>query len=137
MFTDSGQRLGGDQGWGNATLADVDQDGDLDALLASTTGGTIWLNDATGQFTDSDQTLDNSHYITVGDVDGDDDLDAITCEALWFNDGTGNFGTLDWHIPLQECAGIWLGDVDGDGDLDAFIASYEGSNELWLNMIRN
>ena len=132
-FTDSGQMLGSKRGWGNATFGDVDEDGDLDVLLASTMGGSIWLNDGVGNFTDSGQVLGMSHYVVVGDIDNDDDLDAITCDELWMNNGSGTFSIVNSKNKMQGCSGVWLGDVDGDGDLDAFVGSYLSSNKLWLN----
>jgi Tol biopolymer transport system component len=133
-FTDSGQRLGSEEGWGNGVMGDVDKDGDLDILLASTSAGSIWLNDGKGNFTESSQHLGNNDFITIGDIDNDTDLDAITCSEIWLNDGTGIFNIVSLHNQVNGCSGIWLADVDGDSNLDAFVSSYLSSNELWLNM---
>ena len=51
LFVNSGQRIGETSGW-SVSLADLDGDHDLDALV----DGAIWLNDGTGIFTKTNQT---------------------------------------------------------------------------------
>jgi len=125
-------------------LGDVDQDGDLDIFLASTeTGGMVWLNTGNAQggklgvFSDSGQTLDTSQFTTVGDIDGDNDLDILTCKNVWLNDGKGIFPEGREDIQISGCSRISLGDIDLDGDLDAFVASYQSRSELWINLHRS
>ena len=99
----------------------------------------------TGDFTDSGQSLgsDSSFAVSLGDLDGDGDLDALIAndassqpKRLWINDGAGNFTdsgqSLGDHSISRDVA---LGDLDGDGDLDAFVANTSGnrSNRVWLN----
>jgi hypothetical protein len=115
-------------------MGDVDEDGDLDILLASTSGGSIWFNTGKGNFTESSQHLGNDDFITIGDIDNGNDMDAITCSELWVNDGSGIFSIHSLGNQVNGCSGIWLGDVDGDSDLDAFVSSYLVNSELWLNM---
>ena len=59
----------------DVALGDVDGDGDLDAYLVDASGGYghIWLNDGTGHFTDSGQSLDPSsgYAVALGDLNGD------------------------------------------------------------------
>ena len=86
-----------------------------------------------GVFASSDQKLGKGSHATLGDVDGDSDLDALTCQGLWLNDGDGTFRGPGTSFDVPDCGGVWLGDVDGDGDLDALIASRKQDNELWLN----
>ena len=60
---------------------------------------TIWINDGSGRFRDSGQSLGRSHTesVDLGDVDGDGDLDAFVVDRdrepkiVWMNDGTGIF----------------------------------------------
>ena len=95
-FSDSGQSLGGD-GEGVA-LGDLDGDGDLDAFVAvgcSTASpvcpNMVWLNDGSGHFSDSGQSLGSSwsNDIALGDLDGDGDLDAFVANSgpdkVWIN----------------------------------------------------
>ncbi len=73
----------------------------------------------------------------VGDLDGDEDLDAIIAisgqaQEVWLNQGGGNFSSSTFGGGNTE--DVALGDLDGDGDLDAVFAetSSLGGN-IWLN----
>ncbi|MFC2034102.1 Ig-like domain-containing protein [Chloroflexota bacterium] len=160
-FNDSEQVIGSSNSY-KVCLGDVDDDGDLDAFVANFgqgdegwvnndanfgQGNKVWLNNGSGSFTDSGQTLGNSTSkgISMGDVDGDGDIDAFLinqnqAHRVWLNDSSGNFiddlqllGSSDissWRWSI----GVCLGDVDGDGDLDAFIANSNNlANRVWLN----
>ena len=71
-------------------LGDLDGDGDLDAFVANAqvSSGTgepnrVWLNDGDGNFSDNGQALGDSPSlgISLGDLDGDGDLDAFVANA--------------------------------------------------------
>ena len=140
QFADSGQRLGLSDSR-DVALADLDADGDLDALVANEESeNRIWLNDGSGQFTDSGQSLGQwqSRSVAIADVDGDGDLDAFVAnrgqyDEVWINDGRGRFATSGQR--LGSAASLWvdMGDIDGDGDVDALVASSGDSSTLWLN----
>ena len=84
-----------------AALGDLDNDGDLDVVIANITGGdgenaeTVWLNDGLGNFSAHPTAptfgAGNSDDLELGDFDGDGDLDAIVAntfgeaETVWLN----------------------------------------------------
>jgi hypothetical protein len=96
FMEDSGQMLGSG-GSTDVILLDVDNDTDLDAILAKWTpdADEIWLNDGSGQFSLSPETLDtNATYaIAAGDLDGDNDDDLVFANfggnTVWFKGGFG------------------------------------------------
>lgn len=129
----------------DAALGDLDGDGDLDlfaAVMASQNGRNtnaadrvLW-NDGAGNFSDSGQRLGNvdSTAVTLSDVDGDGDLDALVGHAngatLWLNEG----GTL--VESAQKMAGgavtaVYLQDLDGDGDADALLGELRQARIWW------
>ncbi|MCP4538326.1 MAG: tandem-95 repeat protein [Chloroflexi bacterium] len=148
VFTDSGQTLDGGSATQAVVLGDVDGDGDLDALVGNYAsefsgdwlGGEnrIWLNDGTGVFTDSSQTLGitKTHAVALGDLDGDGDLDAFIGnyalpDTIWLND-SGVFTDTGQRLGNGFTDDVALGDVDSDGDLDAFVTN-DTVVQVWLN----
>jgi len=146
VFLNSGQNLGSEASTGVA-LGDLDGDGDLDAYVAAhTPGGSsdrVYLNDGSGVFTQTGQSfgVSASQKVTLGDLDGDNDLDVIvpnfgTQDEVWLNDGAANFTlqqTLFASGSDQRSFKGSVGDVDGDGDLDIYMAMWTQPNRVWLN----
>ena len=80
----------------NAFLADLDRDGDLDAVVAEKSLATIWWNDGQARFTDSGQRLryTERYGLAVDDfnADGYPDFFAAAYDIgslLWLNQGDG------------------------------------------------
>jgi hypothetical protein len=84
--------------------------------------------------------------VSLGDVDGDGDLDVVTAnwngqpEEVWLNQGgaqggtPGSYGTSAFDTFGDGLsAAIPLGDLDGDGDLDVFVANQLEIDQVWLN----
>ena len=76
--------------------------------------------------------------MSLGDVDGDGDLDAFVANfsqgnRVWLNDGSGSFTDSGQSLGTWWSYSVSLGDVDGDGDLDAFVANWNQGNRVWLN----
>ncbi len=92
-------------------------------------------------FVDSGQALGNerSQHVSLGDLDGDGDLDALVGNQgkaqLWFNDGGGLFSEIHQELEIESGwdMSLDLGDLDGDGDLDAFVVVMEGTGRVLLN----
>ncbi|MCP4541840.1 MAG: hypothetical protein GY832_32315 [Chloroflexi bacterium] len=148
IFYDSGQNLGHNEISFDVALGDVDGDGDLDAFVANagemyTSGraNDLWLNDGTGIFSKSSQSLgeSDSRSVALGDLDYDGDLDAFVANGLdqankvWLNDGQGTFSEFQ-SLGNQDSRSVALGDLDGDGDLDAFVTNGSSQGDtVWLN----
>lgn len=99
-----------DESTSSIVLADLDGDGDRDALIG-TTGTIVCLPRVGCSFRREPN-------------------------RLYLNDGAGHFVDVSaTHMPwnLEITSGLALGDVDGDGDLDAFIGNYGQRNRLYLN----
>lgn len=122
---------------------DVDADGDLDLVFGNEDGNALFLNDGKGVFADASTNLpkratpEETRKVSLGDVDGDKDLDiyfanvALTTsqpgrqfdrqDRLLINDGKGRFtDQTDKRLPKDDQNGSHgaLLDLDGDGDLD-------------------
>jgi hypothetical protein len=148
-FVDSGQRLdnlrkAGAAGSGAVALGDLDGDDDLDALVATAKGASIWMNQGgaqggqTGIFAESGQRVGRGHIeaVFLADLDADGDLDALVAgkaeAAIWWNDGQGGFRDSGQRLEYTERHGLAVGDFDEDGDLDVFSAAGDEFH-LWLN----
>lgn len=85
--------------------------------------------------------FDSTNAVAFGDVDGDQDVDAVIGNAaqnrLYFNDGgLGYFvDATEGRMPIQSdvTTALALLDIDGDGDLDLVVANSKASNRLYLN----
>ncbi|MEJ7730033.1 MAG: VCBS repeat-containing protein [Polyangiaceae bacterium] len=123
---------------GAVRFGDVDNDGDLDLLIADGYGtdaavaAHLYLNDGTGKYSDATANVPVGYQgsdpddIDLLDIDRDLDLDVLINSHsgqsnLWKNDGTGKF--TDATSDLDDTSGgLHYGptacDVDGDGYLD-------------------
>ena len=128
-------------------LVDLDMDGDMDVVSASSATNTVFrlVNDGTGSFSPKQVCFTSTSApkrIDATDLTGDGAPDLLAIFAtsdelhLYVNDGTGQFGapqvissSLNWPHEVK-CA-----DMDGDGDADAVVADGNaGLNNqvLWL-----
>lgn len=145
-FSNSGQALSGPQTRA-AALGDLDSDGDLDVFIGKAGTGSqgqpneVWLNNGSGQFSDTGQRFGNakSRAVALGDVDGDGDLDAFVANdynhgnELWLNNGKGYFSGSGQSLGQVRGRDVALADLDGDGDLDAFVTDAYAANRGWFN----
>lgn len=144
FFADSGVWVGGTNRM--PALANVDGDGDLDLVLASSLGpDTVLINDGSGTFTDSGQALAvggvyETVTVSLGDVDGDGDLDLVSGKynrqsRLYLNNGSGTFTTNVPIMAVEPTYAVAMGDLDGDGDLDLAAGNgFFGPERVYLNI---
>ena len=120
------------------STADIDNDGDLDMLLASNDVGHLYLNNGDGTFMQWQSFADTAGYMGgFADLDNDGDLDLVFAgdDVCYLNDGTGHF-TKGPSIPVGEIndpRGMAFADIDNDGDLDFAIACKRSGNCLIRN----
>ena len=153
-FIDSDQKLGNSCS-NSVALADIDNDGDLDAIVANSLynesqQNEIWINDGKGYFKPGIQGLNYGKNlgVSLADLDGNGTLDIYLCvgsgepDKVFFNDGLGNFTDSGQILGNANSNIAGLADFDGDGDIDAFVCvhplydgtqSYDFGNEVWLN----
>lgn len=129
----------------SVALGDVNGDGRLDALVGTSHGARVWLNQshalANGDpiFVQADQSFGSSRVKSVflRDLDGDGDLDALLGRMwdaiIWWNDGQGEFTRSNKLFQYREDIGIAVGDFDGDGDQDVFAGNNSNNYYLWFN----
>ncbi|MCP4415219.1 MAG: hypothetical protein GY805_01260 [Chloroflexi bacterium] len=124
------------------TLSDGLQSIDGTGLIPYTWQFWTAVDNGTGFFSDSGQALGNSNSfgVVLGDLDGDNDLDAFVANTVshankvWLNDGDGTFSDSGQNLGNSDSYGIVLGDLDDDGDLDAFVGNITSqANKVWLN----
>lgn len=134
------------------TLADVDNDWDLDVLVSckECTQSYLFTNDGAGHFTNRPDALPhftNNYALEPMDVDGDGYLDLATINDgdngenhLFINQRDGTFAdetsarmtTAANPRNVDDNAPVFL-DVDDDGDADMLVASLSGPERLLLN----
>lgn len=119
-------------------LADIDGDGDKDLIAGNEDGNKIYINNGSGLFTDEtlqrlpSSSTEETRKVTLGDVDGDQDLDLFFANVafipgrtrqnrLLLNNGSGVFtDATATNLPVdneQTTEGIFA-DIDYDNDLD-------------------
>ncbi len=121
-------------------IGDLNGDGDLDAIIASSVNSAqeIWINNGDGTFATSTFGAGSSRNVKMGDLDGDGDLDAVIsngssqAQHIWINNGDGTFTTAT--LGAGNGNDLDIGDIDGDGDLDVIVVSSGAiTPEIWFN----
>lgn len=144
------------------SLADIDNDGNIDLFLCNDDGlSSIYLNDGNGVLVDrsniidmsTDPISDNSgNYGSVwSDIDGDNDLDLYIAKcrlgvldasdmrrvnALFVNNGDGTFTEAAAERNIAVGAQSWaadFGDFNRDGAMDLFLVNHDDGNQVFIN----
>ena len=125
-------------------IGDVDGDGDLDVVVATTIDDIYWIpNNGNGVFSpeiEIDNNAERNYDLKVGDLDGDGDLDVVVSQnevdgaVRWYeNSGGGTFGAAQAITDeIQFPERVVLVDVDNDTDLDILISSRNEFAFFWL-----
>jgi hypothetical protein len=143
-------------------LADINNDGWLDFFSCHDDAESrIWANDGQGGFVAADDWIDmatvpasdnSGNYGSVWtDIDNDGDIDLYIAKcrqgvnnaqdprrinALFINDGAGNFTERAAEANLKIGAQSWtadFGDLDNDGDMDCFITNHDVPSMVLIN----
>jgi hypothetical protein len=142
-----------------ATLADIDKDGRLDAVLgpSESTGKLGWYrapaNPTTGTWTEKiiDSTVAYLHTFKAADIDNDGDRDLVTAEmhqstnpdevSVYHN----NSGGATWTQQVVATTGshnIRVADIGKDGDIDIIGANWNDAApdsaviRMWRNNLK-
>ena len=128
------------------SLADVDGDGDLDAVVANgrhwAQQNYVFLNDGHGFFRTASrlgEELAMSYRAALADFDGDGDLDVAVgndraTKTIFENDGdghfslSGSFGRAD--VPTRN---LVVADIEGDGTPDILVTNRGAPNFIYFN----
>ena len=121
-----------------AVLADLNNDGNLDLLVACNGSGTVEVLQGNGDGTFTTQAsvaATNVQMVTVGDLNGDGNLDLVAprfsnpgSAVIGLGNGSFGFSTSTYSGLVIGPVAVALADFNEDGKLDLAAASSTGSN---------
>lgn len=134
-----------------ASWADVDGDGDLDLFVgdlrdaAGSASSRFYINDGAGAFTESFASrfsgldIENVNSVDWADMNNDGELDLVLGSesappAVYFNDGAGDFATVDPLLANLDAPTNMVRPVDADldGSLDLIAVPRATTDHRWL-----
>jgi hypothetical protein len=124
--------------WTNAMVfADMDQDGDLDALATGMSADKIFMYELPDWTrTTVDNNLESAVGVDVGDLDMDGSLDIVGAGQVNANPLRWYTGS-NWEQNVLYTAGdnmnsVFITDLEEDGDLDIVVTISELNKVVWL-----
>ncbi|MBN2490243.1 MAG: VCBS repeat-containing protein, partial [Planctomycetes bacterium] len=129
-------------------FGDIDNDGDLDLVVAktSTEPHGVFRNRGDGTFADESAvhplSNERAYNILLEDLDLDGDLDLViifnarNAHRTYFNDGTGHFEevkALGYEVPGRDVRCGAFADLNGDGSRDLVVVDRNTFNLLFEN----
>ncbi|WP_298519882.1 T9SS type A sorting domain-containing protein [uncultured Kordia sp.] len=129
---------------------DIDGDGDMDVLSASSSDGKIaWYENTDGQGTFSSEQIiitnsNNINSIHAADMDGDGDMDVVSgafnnsIDVAWYEntDGQGTFGSQQViSTAINSVGSVYATDLDNDGDVDVLVGTLFDDSVIWFENI--
>ncbi len=128
----------------SVVAADIDGDGDLDAVAASQDDSRVrWFENTAGNAsawtTHLIATRNVASWAVTADVDRDGDLDVIASSVAdnrvaWHENTAGNGSAWTAHDISTATQGpecVYAVDIDGDGDIDVLSASLDDDRIAW------
>jgi hypothetical protein len=123
-------------------VGDIDGDKDNDVLV----GKQYWYKNMDGKGTqwqtvNFQNDFDDSPLTTIGDIDGDGDMDFAMCthfgaRVAWFDNTKGDGSAMTMHVignNKNKLHAIFALDFDNDGDLDIYSGESTGTAWIWEN----
>ncbi|MEM7432834.1 MAG: FG-GAP-like repeat-containing protein, partial [Pseudomonadota bacterium] len=124
----------------HTTVADINNDGKLEILIAGPTGNLLLVADGDGYESAAIQPflgVDKISAVAWGDVDNNGFVDAYFCRdgdnQLWYQLAAGNWQASDAANDDNHCNDVALVDADHDGDLDIVIANADAPYDILNN----
>ncbi len=126
----------------SAATGDIDNDGNLDLVVANSQGDFAYLGNGNGTFSSSFNRLGSganaSKAIGLGDFNEDGILDAVTANynktnKIYLGNGDGSFSAGSAvSSAVSSSWGLAIGDLNRDGHLDLLIANNLAVNQVYF-----
>lgn len=127
---------------GDIAVADLDNDADIDVVVASEWYDVVLLNDGSGalsQAFDLDETVYDAGGVALGDLDNDGDNDIVVANRdnqslSYLNNGSAGFTAgPTFGTATDFSSSVALGDLNNDGRLDVVLGGLGQANRIFLS----